>query len=748
MVKLLTVNPRIPTKVGIETIQRIISMKALFIFILGIGLACGTTPTRIPSFGPNGTHWPGQVSGLVTPYMYDDTVPNIIEVPCNWTAIANAINGLTSEKVTAGVLILVQPGTLAGSTATSVLHTVGNKTWTKRVTVAPRDGWGSVVISGGIKWTKVRNVCLAGFDIQGGVRIVSSTRFAIARCTVTGYIAISGIVTDETEYRQWEFVEMVKRVVNAPYDADVMQLQVPQSGATDNIYGTVMDGCYFAPNYMNIGASAHQDTIQHLSGGGYRFHDGTIQDTVVFASNRCAINGGLVNTTLRNCWLNSRKSNQTQLYPVPAGAAMTDNAGVNQGSVGNLTFDGGYVMGPLQSNTGVSATPYGTVLNGATIDYTVSGSALPTSGTWTVDRTLDGRTKPGYPQLPTDDYLAGIWKKGSSQPSVQVVSSPLISPQGGVFDAPQSVVLSSSTAQATIYFTIDGSEPSRSSPIYNGSITISGDVTIKALAVKDGYKDSLITSATFKIGTVTPLIIPNGGNYIEGQQVSMETSTQGASIFYTLDGSMPTSSSNLYSGKFIISKSSTIRAIAAKSGLRNSQEQTAVFVIGGPYQISEEWSNLTIPVQKGEFRMTWDCTPGKVGLDAVVGIGVESVDTYTDLACMVRFAPNGFVDARDGSGYRSLNPMPYEPNRKYRVAITVNITTKRYDVTVTPEGGVSVVIASQFSFRTEQIGITQLASLAFMAPGTGGLLLENIDLVNSEIPSTPSGLRVLTPNNE
>lgn len=723
-------------------------MKTLIIFILGLGLACGTTPTRIPSFGPNGTHWPGQVSGLVTPYMYDDTVPNIIEVPCNWPAIASAINGLSSEKVSSGVLILVQPGTLAGSTNTSVLNTVGNKTWTKRVTVAPRDGWGSVVISGGIKWTKVRNVCLAGFDIQGGVRIVSSTRFAIARCTVTGYIAIYGNVSEETEYRQWEFVEMVKRVVNAPNDADVMQLQVPQSGATDNIYGTVMDGCYFAPNYMNIGATAHQDTIQHLSGGGYRFHDGTIQDTVVFASNRCAINGGLVNTTLRNCWLNSRKSNQTPLYPVPAGAVMEDNAGVNQGSVGNLTFDGGYVMGQLQSNTGVSATPYATVLNGAKIDYALSGYALPTRGAWIVDGTLDGRNKPGYPQLPTDDYLASIWKKGASQPSEQIVSSPLMSPQGGLFDTTQSVVITSATAQAAIYFTIDGSEPSRSSSLYKDPITIAGDTTIKAFAVKDGYKDSLPTSAAFQIGAAPPVISPNGGNYIEGQQVSMGTSTPGASIFYTLDGSAPTSSSNLYSGKFVISKSTTIKALSVKSGLRNSPVQTAVFVVGGPFQVSEDWVNLAIPPQNGTFRMTWDCTPGKTGLDTVVGVGSGSVDTYIDLACMVRFAPNGFVDARDGSSYRSLNPLAYEANRKYRVAITVNVTTRRYDVTVTPEGGGAVVIASQFSFRTEQSGITQLADFAFMRAGAGEFLLENIDLASSDIPSPPTGLRVLPPENK
>ena len=226
-------------------------------------------PNRVPSFGPNGTHWPGQITGLVTPYMYDETIPHRIEVACDWGAIRSAISGLSSQQVSEGVLILVQPGTLTSlggaHTSTSVLNGVGDKTWTKRVTVAPRDGWGSVQISGGggVKFTAIRNICLAGFPINGSLRIVSSTRFAFVRCTVTGYISCYGYVNVENEYRQYEFVELVKRDVRTVPD-DVMQLQVPQSGATDHVWQTIMDGCYFAPNYCPVGSSHHQDTSQHL----------------------------------------------------------------------------------------------------------------------------------------------------------------------------------------------------------------------------------------------------------------------------------------------------------------------------------------------------------------------------------------------------------------------------------------------------------------------------------------------------
>ena len=124
-----------------------------------------------------------------------------------------------------------------------------------------------------------------------------------------------------------------------------------------------------------------------------------------------------MDTVIRNCWLNSRKGNQTTRYPIPEGAEMLDNAGVSQGSKSNITFDGGYIMGGLQSKQGISDTPYPTVQNGATIDYSPSGYVAPTNGAWIVDRTISDPNHPKYPTLPTDNYLSSIWSKNASLPS-------------------------------------------------------------------------------------------------------------------------------------------------------------------------------------------------------------------------------------------------------------------------------------------------------------------------------------------
>jgi N-acetyl-beta-hexosaminidase len=73
------------------------------------------------------------------------------------------------------------------------------------------------------------------------------------------------------------------------------------------------------------------------------------------------------------------------------------------------------------------------------------------------------------------------------------------SPDGGTFSNSVEVTLSSLTDQVEIHYTTDGTVPSLYSPLYTGPITISTTTTIKALAWKDGWDRSILTSATFVI---------------------------------------------------------------------------------------------------------------------------------------------------------------------------------------------------------------------------------------------------------
>ena len=89
----------------------------------------------------------------------------------------------------------------------------------------------------------------------------------------------------------------------------------------------------------------------------------------------------------------------------------------------------------------------------------------------------------------------------------------------------------------------------------------------------------------------TPTANPPGGSTVsDGATVTLSTATADASIFYTLDGATPTEASTLYSGPITLSfgaqSSVTIKAIAVKAGLDNSNVATFTYSKTAPTSIS------------------------------------------------------------------------------------------------------------------------------------------------------------------
>jgi len=77
------------------------------------------------------------------------------------------------------------------------------------------------------------------------------------------------------------------------------------------------------------------------------------------------------------------------------------------------------------------------------------------------------------------------------------VNQPVCSPEGGIYATNQTVTLTSSTGGATIYYTLDGSEPTTSSTVYTSPITISATESIQAKAFKSGYSDSTTSTESY-----------------------------------------------------------------------------------------------------------------------------------------------------------------------------------------------------------------------------------------------------------
>ncbi len=105
---------------------------------------------------------------------------------------------------------------------------------------------------------------------------------------------------------------------------------------------------------------------------------------------------------------------------------------------------------------------------------------------------------------------------------------------------------------------------------------VNGKVFVGAQGQVDVY--GLLASNPARLAA--PVITPPQGTYGAAQTVSITDADSSAQIFYTLDGSIPTVSSTLYTGPFAVSVNTTVNAIAVRTGFLTSPVTTAVYTIG------------------------------------------------------------------------------------------------------------------------------------------------------------------------
>jgi hypothetical protein len=239
----------------------------------------------------------------------------------------------------------------------------------------------------------------------------------------------------------------------------------------------------------------------------------------------------------------------------------------------------GTYSGP-QSVTIKDATP------GATIYYTANGTTpTPASTKYT-----------GPVAVSTSETLRAI-AVGSGLNNSAVASAtytinsgtgggptaaPTFAPTAGTYTGPQSVTISDATSGATIYYTTNGTTPTTASTVYTGPISVSASETLEAIAVASGQTASAVASAAYTIAppkTATPTFTPAAGTYTASQSVTIADATAGATIYYTTNGTAPTTASAVYSGPISVGASETLEAIAVAAGQAASTVATAAYTI-------------------------------------------------------------------------------------------------------------------------------------------------------------------------
>ena len=131
--------------------------------------------------------------------------------------------------------------------------------------------------------------------------------------------------------------------------------------------------------------------------------------------------------------------------------------------------------------------------------------------------------------------------------------------------------LSASTGTYSLNSTTGTWTGSSTAPIVITNTASSGHARLKILSVT--------YSAGGTPSVATPTFSPAAGTYTTAQNVTISCETSGATIYYTTDGTAPTTSSSVYSSPIAISETTTVKAMAAKSGMTNSSVATATYTI-------------------------------------------------------------------------------------------------------------------------------------------------------------------------
>ncbi|PKN72012.1 MAG: hypothetical protein CVU50_08985 [Candidatus Cloacimonetes bacterium HGW-Cloacimonetes-3] len=316
-------------------------------------------------------------------------------------------------------------------------------------------------------------------------------------------------------------------------------------------------------------------------------------------------------------------------------------------NAGGITDDCGYGIAVGTDNTAYLTGRFTSIALFGNTSLACSGifdifvSALDTNGNWLWTK-QGGGTDNDYSYgisldcnntISISGYVSGtaffgnhsVTSSGASDILVTRLSyktaTPSFNPSNGVYTHPIYVTISCITENAEIHYTLDGSVPTLTSPIYTIPLYIDSNTTIHAIALSPGFIQSDQASESYQISepAPTPVFNPISGTYASSVSVSMICSHSGAIIRYTLDGTEPTSSSSPYSSPIYVESTTTIMAKAYESGLVPSATGSATYTITGtvatpvvspPSGVYSTSQNvvLSCPTSGAEFRYTLDGT--------------------------------------------------------------------------------------------------------------------------------------------
>lgn len=142
-----------------------------------------------------------------------------------------------------------------------------------------------------------------------------------------------------------------------------------------------------------------------------------------------------------------------------------------------------------------------------------------------------------------------------------LVSAPVFSVDGGKYDDDVIIELHAKTGK--IYYTLDGSDPTEGGILYTEPLTLKEGTTTVQAVCEDGEKVSEVIAKRYKISYAdpeAPVVIPTGGSFTTPTTITVEV-PEGASVYYTWDGTTPTQSSAKYTAPIDMKEGNNILSL-------------------------------------------------------------------------------------------------------------------------------------------------------------------------------------------
>ena len=132
-----------------------------------------------------------------------------------------------------------------------------------------------------------------------------------------------------------------------------------------------------------------------------------------------------------------------------------------------------------------------------------------------------------------------------------------ISEVGGTYNEALKVEMQASKADLIIHYTLDGSAPTAASDIYSGPFEFAkeGTYTIRAIGINSNGMESEEICETYTISFLRPgkpMVSPGTGIYSEEITINISGVLEGVEVYYTLDGTVPTKDSAIYTEPIVL----------------------------------------------------------------------------------------------------------------------------------------------------------------------------------------------------